>query len=111
MAVVERYQQEFIDAAKDKGIKLNVQLRCTTFPQARCAVSAGYAAILPTNAFSDEELRSVRKLDLPLDMPTFNTGEASVSIVWNKRLEEVMENCHAVLKAFRSVLGKESESN
>jgi len=105
LAVVERYQPEFLDEARKKRIQPKVHLLCSTFPQARRAVTSGYAAILPSSAFSPQELKGIRKLDLPFGMPKFEREEATICLVWNPRLEKIRDDFEVTLAAFRECLG------
>jgi len=104
LAVVERYQSEFLLAAERKDIRPNVQLLCSTFPQAWRAVASGYAAVLPTAAFRPQELLGIRRLELPFAMPKFEQDETTISVVWNRRLEQIRDNFQGVLKVFRDCL-------
>jgi len=104
LAIVERYQSEFLTAAEEKQIRPKVHLLCSTFPQAWRAVASGYAAVLPTAAFSPQELAGIRRLDVPFAMPKFEQDETTISVVWNRRLEEIRENFPDILKVFRECL-------
>ena len=73
-------------------------------PQAWRAVASGYAAVLPTAAFTPLELTGIRRLELPFAMPKFEQDETTIAIVWNPRLEEIRDNFKEVLKVFRECL-------
>lgn len=104
MAVVGRYQAEFLTAASDGHVRPKVQLFCSTFPQARKAIASGYAAILPTASFSTQELHGIRKLTLPFSMPKFEAEETAVSVVWNARMEQIKQSFQNIISVIKSKL-------
>ena len=110
MALVQRYQKEFRAQAEFRRIQLTVRLNCSTFPQARRAVSSGYAALLPSTAFQDSELTHIQKLPLPFPLPAFEQEERSVSLVWNHRLETMMPRFEDFLEVLKSALSRKELS-
>ncbi|HEX3800809.1 MAG TPA: LysR family transcriptional regulator [Verrucomicrobiae bacterium] len=106
LALVQKYTDEFCDQAKEKGINLQIRLLCSTFPQARRAVLEGYAAILPTSAFTPAELQDIRQIELPASMQSFQKNDGHITLIWNKRIEKMRVDFPKLIKLFEKALVK-----
>jgi len=110
MALVAKFQAEVRKVAEENRLTPNIRLLCSTFPQARRAVSSGYAAILPTNAFMPSDLAGIRQFTLPFQIPEFASTEANLALVWNKRSEKIRPGFRKVIDAFKQELCGSSQN-
>jgi hypothetical protein len=111
IAVVERYQKELLEVVDAKQMPINVALLCSTFPQARRAVASGYAAILPTAAFNNQDLSYIKKFPIPFPLPQIENDDARISLIWSPGLEHIIEELPQILSAFRTVRGEASKQS
>jgi DNA-binding transcriptional LysR family regulator len=74
------------DEARRQGIKLNVPLRFSSYPQlAQAVANLHIAAVMPKLAESSFEGKSVRVVPLPF----LSSLSRQVSLVWNRKVAEI----------------------